>query len=97
MKKGIVMPNRRQFLTIAPLGALALSSASGWTGRVLAAESDAVTLAYPNDVPNWDPIATASPVAVSIFKCVFDMVFQPVAGTPGFRGECRRLASLARH
>jgi peptide/nickel transport system substrate-binding protein len=67
------MPNRRQFLTSGSLGTLALSGAFGRTDRAFAAESDALTLAFPNDLSNWDPNYTAAPVVTSILKCVWDM------------------------
>lgn len=35
-----------------------------------------LTLAFPSDVPSWDPIAFVRPHSTSIFKCVFD---QPLA------------------
>jgi peptide/nickel transport system substrate-binding protein len=69
------MFNRRQFLSDTPLGALAVL-ATLRSGAAIAAERDAITLSFPNDVPNWDPISASSPVAVSIQKCVFDMVFE---------------------
>ncbi len=43
-------------LALASLPALLRSSA-------YAAANDSITLAYPADVPNWDPLSSGSPVA----------------------------------
>ncbi len=37
-----------------------------------AADAQSITLAYPADVPSWDPIAASSLLTISLFKCVFD-------------------------
>jgi peptide/nickel transport system substrate-binding protein len=37
-----------------------------------AADASAITLAYPIDVPSWDPIAASSLLTISLYKCVFD-------------------------
>ena len=47
--------------------------------RLLAQQSDAVTIAWPSDVPSWDPNQRFVPDAQSIFKAVFD---QPLGQDP---------------
>ena len=37
-----------------------------------AASEPTITLAYPIDVPSWDPIAASSLLTISLYKCVFD-------------------------
>jgi peptide/nickel transport system substrate-binding protein len=37
-----------------------------------AADEPTITLAYPIDVPSWDPIAASSLLTISLYKCVFD-------------------------
>lgn len=37
-----------------------------------AADGPTATLAYPIDVPSWDPIAASSLLTISLYKCVFD-------------------------
>jgi peptide/nickel transport system substrate-binding protein len=66
------MDNRREFMTRA-LGAAGLA-VSGLAGADVARAQAArpVTLAWPNDVPNWDPISAGTPVSRPIHKCVFD-------------------------
>src|SRR5260221_985742 len=48
--------------------ALALAAPAG-SAR---AESDSLVVAYPVDVPSWDPVAHTFPLAMSIYKSVFD-------------------------
>lgn len=48
-------------------------------GRVLAQSSDTVTIAWPSDVPSWDPNQRLVPDAQSIYKAVFD---QPLGQDP---------------
>lgn len=50
-----------------------------WPGRVMAQSHDSVTIAWPSDVPNWDPNQRFVPDAQSIFKAVFD---QPLGQDP---------------
>jgi len=40
--------------------------------QALAAGNDSVTIAFPMDIPSWDPHAAGNSVAASITKCVFD-------------------------
>jgi len=40
-------------------------------GQARAAQ-DTITIAYPADVPNWDAVAHASPLAMPLFKSVYD-------------------------
>jgi peptide/nickel transport system substrate-binding protein len=40
--------------------------------RALAADQNGITIAYPVDVPSWDPVAHTYPLAMPIFKSVFD-------------------------
>jgi peptide/nickel transport system substrate-binding protein len=40
--------------------------------RAAAADAPTITLAYPIDVPSWDPIAASSLLTISLYKCVFD-------------------------
>ena len=66
------MDNRREFLTKTALGAgLAVSGLVG-ARAAFAQGARPVTLAWPNDVPNWDPISAGTPVSRPIHKCVFD-------------------------
>ncbi len=67
------MLSRRQVVAGLPF-ALAglqglLSASPGWT-----ADNDAITIAFPTDVANWDPSASGSSVTTPLHKCVFDMV-----------------------
>jgi peptide/nickel transport system substrate-binding protein len=41
-------------------------------GDSFAAGQSAITIAYPSDVPSWDAVAHTSPLAMPIFKSVFD-------------------------
>src|SRR5262245_59404258 len=62
------MPNRRSVVkSIAALAASPLLH-----GLPAAAEDAGITLAYPIDVPSWDPIAASSLLTISLYKCVFD-------------------------
>jgi peptide/nickel transport system substrate-binding protein len=62
------MPNRRFVVTsIAALGAPSLLR-----GLPATADPRGITLAYPIDVPSWDPIAASSLLTISLYKCVFD-------------------------
>ena len=45
----------------------------------LAQGRDTVTIAFPADVPTWDPNARTSPVGHAVYKCVFD---QPLEQAP---------------
>ena len=50
--------------------------------RVLAQSTDALSIAYPGDVPVWDPNLRTHVVGHSIFKCVFD---QPLTYSPDLK------------
>src|SRR5512140_2014407 len=60
----------------AGLAALALSPLSR---SAMAAEKDSVTIAWPSDVPSWDPQQRLVPDAVPLYKAVFD---QPIEQNP---------------
>lgn len=53
----------------AALAASAIGARPGWTQSV---DKNSLTIAFPADVPSWDPIAHTFPTAMSIYKCVFD-------------------------
>jgi peptide/nickel transport system substrate-binding protein len=59
---------RRALLRMLAAGAAAVGAR---IGGAFAAE-DAVTIAWPNDIPSWDPNARFTPDAQPIFKAVFD-------------------------
>ncbi|MCW5771094.1 MAG: hypothetical protein KIT16_05610 [Rhodospirillaceae bacterium] len=63
------MHSRRQFVSYSALG---LAGLAALTDRATAADAKPVVLAWPNDVPNWDPISRGTPVSRPIHKCVFD-------------------------
>ena len=60
----------------ASIAALALSPLSR---SVLGADNDTVTIAWPSDVPSWDPQQRLVPDAQPIYKAVFD---QPIEQNP---------------
>ncbi len=66
------MLSRRSVATGLPLALASLPALLRSSAR--AAVNDSITLAYPADVPNWDPLSSGSPVSVSVHRCVFDMV-----------------------
>jgi peptide/nickel transport system substrate-binding protein len=51
---------------------LAAFAAAPFVRRAAAADAPTITLAYPIDVPSWDPIAASSLLTISLYKCVFD-------------------------
>ena len=63
--------SRRTGLQIggAALAASALGLPPAWAQKV---DKGTLTIAYPADVPSWDPIAHTFPLAMSIYKAVFD-------------------------
>ena len=69
----MVNATRRCFLGLAAAGALGIPRLAA------AAEKDAVTVGWPNDVPSWDPNQRFVPDAQSLFKAVFD---QPLDQDP---------------
>ena len=69
---------RRSFLQWAMGTAAGIGGLSPY-GRAIAAGSDAATIAWPNDVPSWDPNQRFTPDAQPIFKAVYD---QPLDQDP---------------
>ncbi len=65
---------RRAFLQMAAAASLAAPLV-----RSAAAAGDAATIAWPNDVPSWDPNQRFTPDAQPIFKAVYD---QPLDQDP---------------
>src|SRR5882757_6084004 len=57
-----------RFAAAGICAALALAGPAG----AARAESDSLVVAYPVDVPSWDPVAHTFPLAMSIYKSVFD-------------------------
>jgi dipeptide transport system substrate-binding protein len=60
---------RRAFLQMF---AAAAASAGAGIGEAAAADQNAVTIGWPNDIPSWDPNQRFTPDAQPIFKAVFD-------------------------
>ena len=58
-------------------------------GAANAAGGDSLTIAYPADVPNWDPQNQTSGPAMSILNCVFDT---PLGQTPDMKLIPRAIA-----
>jgi dipeptide transport system substrate-binding protein len=69
---------RRTLLGASALGCVASHALIG-TLEALAAETDSVTIGWPQDVPSWDPNQRFVPDAQPIFKMVFD---QPLDQDP---------------
>ncbi len=63
------MTSRRQFIAS---GSLALCLGGLGARAAAAAQSRTVTIAFPMDVPSWDPVVSAHPTVSAIYKCVFD-------------------------
>ena len=59
---------RRNFLNTLAAG----GTFSGLGLDALAADVRAVTIAFPIDMPDWDPMVNNTPTTSSITKCVFD-------------------------
>ncbi len=66
--------NRRSFLANTAATAGALGLATSWPARALAADPPSIVVAYPSDVPSWDPIAAGASIVSSLYQCVFDKV-----------------------
>ena len=66
------MLNRRNAIAHLPLGLCWLSAAAHWFAAPALAQANSITMGYPADVPNWDPVANGTPVSLPIHKCVFD-------------------------
>jgi peptide/nickel transport system substrate-binding protein len=60
-------------------GFLATTAAALAAPSILRAADDTVTIAWPSDVPGWDPNQRFTPDAQSLFKAVFD---QPLDQNP---------------
>jgi len=75
MKTGLT---RRSLVGATALGVAGAQSVAGAL-KALAAESDGVTIGWPQDVPSWDPNQRFVPDAQSIYKLVFD---QPLNQDP---------------
>src|SRR6516225_2219869 len=58
--------------TLLQLIAGAAAGVSTPVAHALAANNDAATIGWPNDVPSWDPNQRFTPDAQPIFKAVFD-------------------------
>lgn len=69
---------RREFLLTSAAMPLAARLAHAATGK------DALVVAYPFDVPSWDPVAYTAPLGMPIFASVFD---QPLAYSPDLKLE----------
>lgn len=70
--------DRRAFLSFAGAGAGLLSLPAWAQGR------NAITIAFPTDVPTWDPNARVLASAQSLYKCVFD---SPITQAPNLSVE----------
>ena len=55
---------------------LLLGTAGLLSARPAMADGDTLTIAYPFDVPNWDPTASTFTGAQSIYKAIFDSPLQ---------------------
>jgi len=60
--------DRRRFLS----GAAATAPLLHLGAQDAAAQGRAVTIAFPIDIPDWDPMVNTTPTTASIVKCVFD-------------------------
>ena len=63
-------------------GFLAMTAATLAAPSLVRAADDAVTIAWPSDVPGWDPNQRFTPDAQSLFKAVFD---QPLDQAPDLK------------
>lgn len=71
--------SRRHLLRFMGVGAGAAAFGLGAPGLARAAGKDRVTIAWPSDVPSWDPDQRTQPDAQPIYKLLFD---QPVMQDP---------------
>lgn len=71
------MLDRRRFLSLLPA-----AMATGSALRHAVAAPAQITIAFPLDVPSWDPVVAAQPTVSAIYKCVFDppLALHPDAG-----------------
>lgn len=70
------MTTRRDFLSRLPLGALggAVALRAALRSAVAAADRP-LTIAYPLDVPTWEPTANGNAIITPVHKCVFEQPF----------------------
>jgi peptide/nickel transport system substrate-binding protein len=71
------MIHRRQFTQSVSTGLAGLLLAQ-W-GLDASAATEQVRIAYPIDVPSWDPSRSAAPNPTALFKCVFDQPLEYAA------------------
>ncbi len=71
--------SRRHLLHIMGLGAGAAALNLSAAGLAFAQDKDSVTIAWPSDVPSWDPDQRTQPDAQPIYKLLFE---QPVMQDP---------------
>lgn len=82
------MINRRNFTQAMPAGVAGLLLAQWGISAQAAAQQ--VRVAFPFDVPTWDPSKSAAPNPTSLFKCVFD---QPL----DYTAESELVPGVVRH
>lgn len=82
------MISRRSFTQSVPAGIAGLLLAQ-W-GADAQAAIEQVRVAFPFDVPSWDPSKSAAPNPTSLFKCVFD---QPL----DYTADGRLVPGVVRH
>ena len=63
-------------------GFLGMTAGTLAAPAIVRAADNAVTIAWPSDVPGWDPNQRFTPDAQSLFKAVFD---QPLDQDPSLR------------
>ncbi|MGE4014512.1 MAG: ABC transporter substrate-binding protein, partial [Alphaproteobacteria bacterium] len=74
--------SRRDMLRFGALSGLVSIVGIGPIRQALAEGRDTLTIAYPGDVPTWDPNARTHFLAHPLFRCVFD---QPLTLTPDLK------------
>jgi len=79
MTPKIQHPSRRGVLGMAGGTAALLGLGLPMRALAQAAETGRITVAYPTDVPTWDPNARSLAPVQSLYKCVFD---QPLTQAP---------------
>lgn len=63
-------------------GAAGLAAAALAAGPAVAQAKDSLVIAWPQDVPNWDPNSRTSPAIQSLYMMVYD---QPMTQTPDLK------------
>ena len=66
------MVTRRDFLAHLPIGVFVGAETLRAATSAVAAADRPLTIAYPVDVPTWEPTANGSTVVTPIHKCVFE-------------------------